>query len=131
MVKHIEELRAFLANNEIYGLAINKIRLDAMLLLVTTKYIYMVTKLFVVTENSTVDLVMVFAFIFVIPLIFLFDMICRLINWKIYVFRLRNINRNLFSYQPGIGRQDHLLKSSNTSSHFLVDLTQKILSSIF
>ena len=80
---------------------------------------------------TAVDMVMVFAFTFVIPLIFLFDMIYRLINWKIYVFRLRNINRNLFSYQPGIGRQVHLLKSSNTSSHFLVDLTQKILSSIF
>ena len=40
-----------------------------MLLLVTTKYIYMVTKLFVVTENPTVDLVVVFAFIFVIPFI--------------------------------------------------------------
>ena len=41
-------------------------KLDLMLLLVTTEYIYMVTKLFVVTEDSTVDLVVVFAFIFVI-----------------------------------------------------------------
>ena len=51
------------------------------------------------------------------------------------VFRLRiNINGNLFSYesyQPCIGRQVHLLKSSNTLSHFLVNLTQKILNSIF
>ena len=104
---------------------------DLMALSVTTKYIYMVKKLFVVTENSTVDLVVVFAFIFLIPLVFLFVMIYRLIHCKIYVFRLKNINRNLFLYQSGIGHQVHLLRSSNTSSNFLVDLTQKILNSIF
>ena len=54
LMKHIDEL---------------SMKLDLMVLLVTTKYIYMVTKLFVVTENSTIDLVVVFAFIFVMPYI--------------------------------------------------------------
>ena len=129
LVKHVDELRVFLANNEIDVLAINETRLDGT---ISDNEVH-IHGYEIVRRDRKLNgrLGGGVAFIFVIPLVFLFVMIYRLIHWKIYVFRLKNINRNLFLYQSGIGRQVHLLRSSNTSSHFLVDLTQKILNSIF
>ena len=123
LVKHIDKLRVFLASNEIDVLAINETRLDAT---ISDNEVHIHGYEIVRRDRK--------------PngrhgggvCIYIRNSINFSIRHDLSIDQLENlIYRNLFSYQPGIGRQVHLLKSSNTSCHFLVDLTQKILSSIF